>query len=43
MDSRQAECDCGCVDKALGEYRFDEAANAVYQFFWATSATGISR
>jgi len=22
------------VDKALGEYRFDEAANAVYQFFW---------
>jgi len=22
------------VDRALGEYRFDEAANAVYQFFW---------
>ena len=22
------------VDRALGAYRFDEAANAVYQFFW---------
>jgi valyl-tRNA synthetase len=22
------------VERALGEYRFDEAANAVYQFFW---------
>jgi len=22
------------VDRALGEYRFDEAASAVYQFFW---------
>jgi valyl-tRNA synthetase len=22
------------VDRALGQYRFDEAANAVYQFFW---------
>ncbi|MBS1813626.1 MAG: valine--tRNA ligase [Acidobacteria bacterium] len=22
------------VDRALSEYRFDEAANAVYQFFW---------
>jgi valyl-tRNA synthetase len=22
------------VDKSLGEYRFDEAANAIYQFFW---------
>jgi valyl-tRNA synthetase len=22
------------VDRALGEYRFDEAANAIYQFFW---------
>ena len=25
---------CGAVDKALADYRFDEAANAVYQFFW---------
>ncbi len=25
---------CSEVDRALGEYRFDEAANAVYQFFW---------
>ncbi len=25
---------CAEVDRALGEYRFDEAANAVYQFFW---------
>jgi valyl-tRNA synthetase len=25
---------CGEVDKALADYRFDEAANAVYQFFW---------
>ncbi len=22
------------VDRALGDYRFDEAANAIYQFFW---------
>jgi valyl-tRNA synthetase len=22
------------VERALGEYRFDEAANAIYQFFW---------
>ncbi len=22
------------VNRALGEYRFDEAANAIYQFFW---------
>ena len=25
---------CGEVDRALAAYRFDEAANAVYQFFW---------
>ena len=25
---------CAEVEKALGDYRFDEAANAVYQFFW---------
>ncbi len=25
---------CVEVERALGEYRFDEAANAVYQFFW---------
>jgi valyl-tRNA synthetase len=25
---------CGEVDKALVDYRFDEAAAAVYQFFW---------
>jgi valyl-tRNA synthetase len=25
---------CAEVGRALGEYRFDEAANAVYQFFW---------
>ncbi len=25
---------CAEVERALGEYRFDEAANAVYQFFW---------
>ena len=25
---------CGEVDRALADYRFDEAANAVYQFFW---------
>jgi valyl-tRNA synthetase len=25
---------CAEVDRALAEYRFDEAANAVYQFFW---------
>src|SRR6266851_2040923 len=25
---------CAEVDRALGEYRFDEAAAAVYQFFW---------
>ena len=25
---------CAEVHRALGEYRFDEAANAVYQFFW---------
>jgi valyl-tRNA synthetase len=25
---------CAEVDRALGEYRFDEAANAIYQFFW---------
>jgi valyl-tRNA synthetase len=24
----------GSVNAALGDYRFDEAANAVYQFFW---------
>ncbi len=24
----------GAVDKALAAYRFDDAANAVYQFFW---------
>ena len=24
----------GAVDKALAAYRFDEAANAIYQFFW---------
>src|SRR6202023_3859916 len=22
------------VDRALADYRFDEAANAIYQFFW---------
>ncbi|MGI4855130.1 MAG: valine--tRNA ligase [Janthinobacterium lividum] len=25
---------CAEVERALGEYRFDEAANAIYQFFW---------
>ena len=25
---------CEEVDRALADYRFDEAANAVYQFFW---------
>ena len=25
---------CAEVDRALSDYRFDEAANAVYQFFW---------
>ena len=25
---------CGAVEKALEAYRFDEAASAVYQFFW---------
>ena len=25
---------CVAVDKALADFRFDEAANAVYQFFW---------
>jgi len=25
---------CAEVDRALADYRFDEAANAVYQFFW---------
>jgi valyl-tRNA synthetase len=25
---------CGAVDNALAAYRFDEAAQAVYQFFW---------
>ncbi len=25
---------CGEVDRALGEYRFDEAASAAYRFFW---------
>ena len=25
---------CAEVERALGEYRFDEAASAVYQFFW---------
>ncbi len=25
---------CAEVDRALGEYRFDEASAAVYQFFW---------
>ncbi|SNT21218.1 valyl-tRNA synthetase [Granulicella rosea] len=25
---------CAAVDTALAAYRFDEAANAVYQFFW---------
>ncbi len=25
---------CGEVEKALADYRFDEAANAIYQFFW---------
>ncbi|MDE3105075.1 MAG: valine--tRNA ligase [Acidobacteriota bacterium] len=24
----------GTVEQALGNYRFDEAANAIYQFFW---------
>jgi valyl-tRNA synthetase len=27
---------CHEVDLALSDYRFDEAANAVYQFFWGT-------
>ena len=25
---------CGEVDRAFAAYRFDEAANAIYQFFW---------
>ncbi|MGI4755555.1 MAG: valine--tRNA ligase [Janthinobacterium lividum] len=25
---------CAEVDRALNDYRFDEAANAIYQFFW---------
>ena len=25
---------CAEVERALADYRFDEAANAVYQFFW---------
>jgi valyl-tRNA synthetase len=25
---------CAEVDRALADYRFDEAANAIYQFFW---------
>jgi valyl-tRNA synthetase len=25
---------CGEVERALNAYRFDEAANAIYQFFW---------
>jgi valyl-tRNA synthetase len=25
---------CAEVDRALSDYRFDEAANAIYQFFW---------
>ena len=25
---------CGEVERALGDYRFDEAAHAAYQFFW---------
>jgi valyl-tRNA synthetase len=25
---------CAAVEGSLGDYRFDEAANAVYQFFW---------
>ena len=25
---------CAEVDRSLGEFRFDEAANAIYQFFW---------
>ena len=29
------------VNKSLENYRFDDAANAIYQFFWEASATGI--
>jgi valyl-tRNA synthetase len=25
---------CGAVDKSLHDYRFDEAANEIYRFFW---------
>jgi valyl-tRNA synthetase len=25
---------CATVDKSLADYRFDEAANTIYQFFW---------
>jgi valyl-tRNA synthetase len=25
---------CSSVDRALADYRFDEAANTIYQFFW---------
>jgi valyl-tRNA synthetase len=25
---------CAAVDRSLGDYRFDEAANTIYQFFW---------
>src|SRR6185437_14602839 len=28
---------CGEVERALTDYRFDEAANTVYQFFWGES------
>jgi len=30
------------VNDALANYRFHEAAQAVYQFFWGDFATGIS-
>ena len=34
VDSDAAWVACGAVEKALEAYRFDEAASAVYQFFW---------
>jgi len=30
------------VNESLQTYRFDEAANRIYDFFWPSSATGTS-
>ena len=36
MDCCRIECDGGKVNQALENYRFDDAANTIYQFFWGS-------